>query len=247
MKKLIGFVFCLVTVAGLLCGCGGSGSASTTSSVAPFAGTYSGAYTQSGPRTPGNSVGNLIIAVATNGLITITVVDSVDGTFVGTGIANHVGGFYITVNGVNNKQVTINGTLKGTGLGRTAQGTIAGTISVAYSAAFLSDPDTSVYTNHYEGAYAQGATTGEWLGDVTTGGVFAGQLVFSNGTVNLTGNVYSNGSFKFAGKKGTTSYEATGNFALSQSQGVLCNGILKGKTGATSVSGAFSGQNAIGG
>ena len=246
MKKLIGFAICLVALLGLS-GCGGGGSSVTTSSVAPFAGSYAATYNTGGPTHHAYTTGIMTIAVASNGLITITVVDSGQGTFVGTGIANHVGGFFITVNGVNNKQVTVNGTLKGTGLGRTAQGTIAGTISVNYNAAFLNDPDVSVYTNHYEGVYAQGATSGNWFGDVTTGGAFAGQLVFPNGSVNLTGNVYSNGSFKFTGKGGSTTYETTGNFQLDLNLGVVCNGILKGKTGSTTVSGAFSGQNAIGG
>jgi len=246
MKKLIGFAICLIAVLGSS-GCGGSGSPAAGSSVAAFAGSYGATYNTGGPTVRAYTTGQMTIAVATNGLITITVVDSAEGTFVGTGIANHVGGFYITVNGIGNKQVTVNGTLKGTGLGRTAQGTIAGTIVVDFNAAFLHDPDVTVFTNHYEGSYAQGSKTGEWLGDITTGGVFAGQLVVGNSTVNLSGNVYSNGSFKFAGKNSGTTYEATGIFRLDQSLGVVCNGLLKGKTGSTTVSGAFSGQNAIGG
>ena len=249
MKKLIGIVVCLVTILGVICGCGGSESINVSSAVAPFAGSYTGAYTQSAPVAPGASTGNLTIAVATNGQITITIVDSVSGTFVGTGIANHVGGFYITCNGANNKQVTVNGTLKGTGLGRTASGTIAGTISVGYNANFLSDPDTTIYTNHYEGTYTQGTSSDNWLGDVTSSGSFTGEMLLTafDTSVAIKGNVYSNGSFKFTGKKGKTDYEVTGNFTLSQGTGVVCNGIVKGKTGGTTVTGPFSGHNAVGG
>ena len=251
MKRFIGIAFCLIAVIGLLLGCGGSASVSGASggggdSLASFAGSYAASYA-AGPVIRPASTGNMSIAVASNGQITITIVDSAKGTFVGTGIANHVGGFYITCNGVGGKQVTVNGTLKGTGLGRTAQGTIAGTINVTYNAALLNDPDATVYTNHYEGAYAQGTGGGNWLGDVGTNGAFAGQLILQNGMVDITGNVYSNGSFKFTGKDGATKYEVTGNFTLDQAKGVVCNGLLKGTTGSTTVTGAFSGHTAIGG
>jgi len=229
----------LATIFGALYGCGGSGQANFDYSS--FAGTYTSAYTW--------STGIMTIAVATNGLITITVVDSGFGTFVGTGIANHVGGFFITCNGANNKQVTVNGTLKGTGLGRTAQGTIAGSISVNYNAGFLSSPDVTVYTNHYEGDYQQGTVKDNWFGDVTPGGAFSGTMLINGGasTVTLTGNVYSNGSFKFTGSGGGTSYTAQGNFALNQSQGVVTNGTLVGTKGGTKVTGDWYGHNAIGG
>lgn len=239
MRRRIAIFVCLAAVLGLLSGCTGGGD---TTFPAEFAGTYATDYTR--------STGTMTIAVATNGQITLTIVDGIEGTFVGTGIANHVGGFFITCNGVNNKQVSVNGTLKGTGLGRTAQGTIAGTISVAYNAAFLHDPDVTVYTNHYEGVYKQGSVSGDWQGDVSTGGVFSGSLfvtvVGNTITVPLTGNVYSNGSFKFTGTTPGTKYEATGNFTL-QAQGVICNGLIKGTSGALVQTGEFSGHNAIGG
>lgn len=250
MKFRIGFAIYLVAVLSLLCGCGGNGSTGTNTSFAAFAGSYSGSFNSSaGPTVRPFSTGTLSLSVASNGQITITIVDGIEGTFCGTGIANHVGGFYITCNGIGGKQVTVNGTLKGTGLGRTASGTIAGTISVDYNAAFLHDPDTTIYANHYEGSYAQGKNSDSWFGDVSTSGAFVGQLVVtaSDSTVTLKGNVYSNGSFKFAGKSGKTSYEATGNFTVAQSNGTACNGILKGKLGATTVSGAFSGHYATGG
>jgi hypothetical protein len=189
----------------------------------------------------------MTVAVASNGQITITIVDAGQGTFVGTGSANHVGGFFVTCNGAGGKQVSVNGTLKGTGLGRTASGTIAGSITVDYNAGLLNDPDATVYTNHYEGTYAQGTNSNNWFGDVSTSGAFFGQMQLANSTFNMSGNVYSNGSFKFTGKNGSTSYEVIGNFNLDQQQGVNCNGILKGKTGSTTVTGAFSGHNAVGG
>ena len=235
------FKLCIAaTIFGTLYGCGGSGQAANVD-YSTFAGTYTTAYTR--------STGTMTIAVASNGLITITVVDSGLGTFVGTGIANHVGGFYITVNGANNKQVTVNGTLKGTGLGRTASGTIAGDIQVSYNAAFLNAPDTSVYTNHYEGDYKQGTVSDEWFGDVSAGGAFSGTLLINGGasTVTLTGNVYSNGSFKFTGSGGGTSYLAQGNFNLSTNQAVVTNGTLVGTKNGVKVTGNWYGHNAIGG
>jgi hypothetical protein len=240
LSRFLGFLFLVAALLVSLSGCGGSGDSGTVD-VSQFAGSYSASYTR--------SPGNMIIAVASNAQITITIVDGVEGTFVGTGIANHVGGFYITCHGIGDKQVTIYGTLKGTGLGRTASGTIAGTISVNYNAKFVSDPDTTIYTNHYEGTYSQGSTKDVWLGDVGTDGSFSGQLILSatQSQVNLTGTVYSNGSFKFAGKAGTTTYAATGNFALNPSGGVLCNGLLKGTKGTTTVTGNFSGESALGG
>ena len=197
MSRILAFIICISAALGLLSGCGGF-SSDGGNSLASFAGSYSASYTR--------STGNMTIAVAANGQITITIVDAVEGTFVGTGIANHVGGFYITCNGVTNKQVTVNGTLKGTGLGRTAQGTVAGAISVSYNASLLSNPDTTVYTNHYEGAYAQGANSDNWFGDVASNGQFTGTLLVTalDAQVPITGSVYSNGSFKFTGKNGGT-------------------------------------------
>ncbi|AIE86513.1 hypothetical protein [Fimbriimonas ginsengisoli] len=231
----------LATIVGALYGCGGSSGQTASVDYSAFAGTYSAAYTR--------STGAMTIAVATNGLITITIVDSIQGTFVGTGIANHVGGFFITANGANNKQVTVNGTLKGTGLGRTAQGTIAGSISVPYNAPFLNSPDVTVYANHYEGGYKQGAAGNDWSGDVAANGSFTGTLLIDGGasTVDLTGNVYSNGSFKFTGSGGGTSYTAQGNFALSTNQSVVTNGTLVGVKNGTKVTGDWFGHNAIGG
>ena len=242
MKRIIAVFLCMVAVCGLLSGCSGGSGNDPEVDFAIMAGTYATPYTR--------SIGNMTIAVATNGQITITIVDGVEGTFVGTGVANHVGGFYVTCSGANNKQVSVNGTLRGTGLGRTAQGTIAGTISVTYNANFLRAPDVTVYANHYEGSFKQGSVGDNWFGDVNANGQFTGSLVDSSTptvtTIPMTGNVYSNGSFKFTGKAGSTTYEATGNFSLSQSQSVDCNGILKGTKAGMTVTGDFQGHNAIG-
>jgi len=191
----------------------------------------------------------MTLAVATNGQITITIVDGGLGTFVGTGVANHVGGFFITCNGANNRQTSVNGTLKGTGLGRTASGTIAGSITVSYNASFLNDPDATIYVNHYEGDYKQGAASDEWFGDVAANGSFSGTLLINGGasTVTLSGNVYSNGSFKFTGSGGGTSYSAQGNFNLSTNQSVVTNGTLVGTKNGVKVTGNWYGHNAIGG
>lgn len=237
MVRVVAVFACLVALMGLLSGCA-TGTEGNIN-LANFAGTYRTGFTR--------ATGTVTIAVETNGQITITITDSVEGNFVGTGVANHVGGFFITCNGVNNKQVSVNGTLRGSGLGRTAQGTIAGKISVDYNANFLSNPDSTIYTNHYEGRYEQGSTGNNWFGDVSSNGSFSGTLLAETGEVSLTGTVYSNGSFKFTGSAGGTSYEITGNFALSQAQSVLCNGIIKGKANSTTVSGNFSGHNAQGG
>ena len=231
----------MAAICGLLSGCSGGSGNDPEVDFAIMAGTYATPYTR--------STGNMTISVATNGQITITIVDGVEGTFCGTGIANHVGGFFITCNGANNKQVSVNGTLKGSGVGRTAKGTIAGTISVNYNANFLRSPDVKVYTNHYEGTYKQGTVSDYWFGDVDASGKFTGTLVDSAKSLNIpiTGNVYSNGSFKFTASASGTTYEAIGNFTLSpQSQSVNCNGILKGTKAGTTVTGDFQGHNAIG-
>ena len=102
MNRSINKFGILATIFGALYGCGGaSGTASVDFSS--LSGTYSAAYTR--------GTGTMTISVATNGQITVTIVDSGQGTFCGTGIANHVGGFFITCNGANNKTVSVNGTL----------------------------------------------------------------------------------------------------------------------------------------
>jgi hypothetical protein len=237
MKRSISTVVLGAALFGALSGCAGSTEADFD--YTPFAGTYETAFTR--------STGTMTISVATNGQITITIVDSVEGTFCGTGIANHVGGFFITCNGANNKQVSVNGTLRGTGVGRTAQGTIAGQFSVPYNAAFTRSPDVTIYSNHYEGSYVQGTSSGNWFGDVASNGSFSGTLLVTGGAdVSMTGNVYSNGSFKFTGTGGGKSYVAMGNFRLSGNN-IKSEGTLKSTAGTVNVTGDWNGQNFIGG
>lgn len=239
MRKTVFYSPLLAACAIALSGCGGV--ADTTINFAQYAGTYSAAYARAN--------GTMTVAVAANGQVSITIVDSDDGTFVGTGSANHVGGFFVTCSGLGGKSVSVNGTLRGSGLGRTAQGTITGTMTVVYNANFLSEPNTTIYANHYEGSYNQGAKGDNWFGDVSSSGVFNGSLILSetSTTVPLTGTVYSNGSFKFTGTGGGTSYTATGNFRLNNPTGILCNGIIKGTTGGVTAEGEFKGHDAVGG
>ena len=227
--------------------------------IAAFAGVIALWGLLSGAAFPTFNMGKLTIEVATNGQITITIVDGEDTpkTFTGTGIANHVGGFYITCHGPNNKQVTINGSLRGSGLGRTAQGTVAGKIAIPYNADVISSPDATVFTNHFEGHFKQGEAGGNWFGDVDAGGKFAGSLVISESgtTVPITGNVYSNGSFPFKGSNEGTQYEMKGSFGLSQGDakaklakgpGIAVAGTLKGTKEGKTVTGDFMGHNALG-
>lgn len=223
-----------------LFGCAGTSSEVSDFDPVAFAGNYNAAYTR--------ATGTLTITVAANGQIDIVLVDSVEGTFIGTGVANHVGGFFITCSGTNNKSVSINGTLRGSGLGRTAAGTIAGSVTVNYNATFTSSPDAAIWTNHYEGLFGEGNNAFNWFGDVSANGTFTGMLIITNGeNVNMTGNVYSNGSLSVTGTGNGRTYKMKGALRLSGNGGILGDGLMEISAAAGTSSVSWSGHQAQGG
>lgn len=227
-------VFAALVAANLLIGCAGAGAEEMTGANA-FAGTYLAAYSRAD--------GSVTVAVDSTSQVTITIVDSVEGTFVGSGSVNHVGGFFVTCQGKGGKTITVNGTLKGSGIGRTAGGTVTGSVAFPYTASFLSNPDATIYTNAYQGSYKVGADSQNWLGEVSSSGNFSGTLLLADSkTVAMTGKVYSNGSITATGSAEGTSYSMRGSFWLKPGDGVHCAGLLTRTVGSASTVGEFSGH-----
>lgn len=240
MSRLILIFAALVAILVALTGCGGSGDGAESFSASAYEGNYSTPFDR--------ATGNLTITVAANGQLTVVIADSAEGNFVGTGVTNHVGGFFITCQGKNNKTVSVNGTLRGSGLGRTAAGTVAGSITLAYTASFTSAPDAALWTNHYEGLWQSGAESNNWFCDVSASGTVTGLLLVSSGeNVTLAGNVYSNGSVRLTGAGNGKSYVMEGALRLSPPSHVLGAGLFKVTSQGTTTVGDWSGHDAEGG
>lgn len=219
-------------------GCGGSGSSASV--AGSFAGNYSVAYNRAN--------GTMTITVDTNGMVTVTIADSAEGTFVGTGSANHVGGFFVTCQGKNGKTVSVSGTLKGSGLGRTAAGTVSGSIALTFTANLTSSPDATLWTNHYEGSYRVGEDSGNWFADVSASGGVTGLILVTNGeNVTFNGNVFSNGSVSLTGTGNGKSYAMQGALRLSPPSHVLGAGLFKVTSNGTTTVGDWDGHDAVGG
>lgn len=229
----------LVAMLWVLAGCGGSGNDASSFNASAYEGNYSTAFDR--------ATGTLTLTVGRDGKITVVLADSAEGNFVGSGPANHVGGFSIACQGKNNKTVSIRGTLRGSGLGRTAAGTVAGAITLDYTANFAAASDASLWTNHYQGIWRLGTESGNWLGDVTANGDFTALLILTTGGDNVTlqGNVFTNGSVRATGTGNGKSYVLEGALRLSPPSHVLGAGLLKATTQGNTVVGDWDGHDAV--
>lgn len=240
MSRLIFLFAALVALLSVLTGCGGSGENEATFDAAAYEGNYSSAFDR--------ATGTLTITVSASGVVNVVIADSAEGNFVGSGSANHVGGFFVTCQGKNGKTVSVNGTLRGSGLGRTAAGTVAGSITLNYNAAFTASPDAALWTNHYEGLWQNGQSSGNWFADVSATGEVSGLLLVSEGeNVTLAGNVFTNGSVRLTGAGNGKTYAMDGALRLSPPSHVLGSGVLKVTSQGTTTVGDWNGHDAEGG
>lgn len=177
-----------------LVGCGGNGQ-NPAFLASSFAGNYVGPYTRAS--------GTITVTCDDKGVVTVTVTDSPQGTFVGTGQATSTGSFGVVCTGTNKRQIMVQGSFSGTGLTKNVNGKITGTFAFNYSASRSGPIPTFIWQGHYDGSYQLSTASGNYYLDVNQFGSADGHMFLPDGSDYwLTGKVYQNGVVSLTASKG---------------------------------------------
>jgi hypothetical protein len=194
------FYFVFVVLASIgLSGCGGSGASVAAN---PLNGMYSANYT-AGPvaRKPGEpvrpgSAGTITVTVGKNNMVTITIVDNVAGTYIGSGSMRSDKSFnYIYVKGPNGDTLQVEGTLAKSLLVPNVSGHVVGSVTFSYDAPLaVGNITTSLFANTYTGTTDM-RNFDQWDTTVVIDPIgFIKVTIMMNGTpVVLRGLIYDDG------------------------------------------------------
>ncbi|MEZ0326291.1 MAG: hypothetical protein ACAH95_10325 [Fimbriimonas sp.] len=181
----------LLLLSALIVGCAGDAVIlpDSTSGGNAFAGIYNTSYSRGVA-----PAGTMVLGVHSNGSIDVAVSDNAEGFFSGTGVIDTNNSFFVNCQNVNaGTSILVNGTLAGSGAGRTASGNVTGEFTFTYTASFAHDLSTGIFANHYEGFFGGGAQ-GTFMIDVNANGSITGMVhAGNNGDLPITGTVTNTG------------------------------------------------------
>jgi hypothetical protein len=211
------------------CGGGGGNGGGSTAATAP--GIYEGNFD-----TRAN--GRILIGVLATGQLSVAIDDSEGGVYFGTGTLRADNGFTVVCANGTGLTVTISGTLSGSGVGRSFNGTIAaGTFSATYRAAFQREPQLGQFVGNVQGRFTgkypdQSTNHGRWEAALNADGTATGTWIKPGANISLNGTISPAGFLHLTGSGSTGAVELNGNMTLTNGlpwgTGTFTDGTLRG-------------------
>jgi hypothetical protein len=191
-------IFILTGILGLA-GCGGGAGVALPAGDNPDNGIYTAEYsydnsTSSASKGVSAVGGNISIVLGKNNTVTVTVVDNVSGTFIGTGGLRSTESFSVTCTGAAGS-VIVEGTLQNSALSKKFAGKARGSIKFSYDAPLaINNVTVTLFAGNYTGYLdmknfdSHPATV-----DIDANGFILVTVTQNGAPVKLRGLLYSDG------------------------------------------------------